>query len=190
MDELTLCHAIVLIKRLMIKLSWMAVCLGRAWARSGARAMVPRCRRGFDKAHPNGTGQESGEGSGCCCRPILPCVEFPVEVCLAAAPLFSSCLILFSNSVIKTEHMMDALCYLKALKSIAEVIRRNSLSPQSYLRQHRCFEWCKTRQASSQTNGGEHNKAFLLSWCRHCTFVQISHLKFVLFGFFCSVLFF
>lgn len=39
MDELTQCHAIVLNKRLMIKVSWMAVCLGRAWARSGVRAM-------------------------------------------------------------------------------------------------------------------------------------------------------
>ena len=156
MDELTQCHAIVLNKRLMIKVSWMAVCLGRAWARSGARAMGTAVQKIWQSPPKwDRTGREGGEGSGCCCCPILPCVEFPVEVCLAAALLLSSCLILFSNSVIKTEHVMDALCYLKALKSIAEVIRRNSLSSQSYLRQRRCFEWCKTWQASSQTNGGK-----------------------------------
>lgn len=50
-----------------------------------------------------------------------------------------------------------------ALKSIPEVIRRNSLSSGAYLRQHRCCVRYKTRQESPQTNGGKQNKMFLLS---------------------------
>ena len=82
MDELTQCHAVVLSKCLMIKLSRMAVCSGGPGPEVGPGPWLPQCRRGFGKAHPNGTGSEGGGGSGCCCCPILPCVEFPVEVCL------------------------------------------------------------------------------------------------------------
>lgn len=138
MDELTQCHAIVLNKRLMIKVSWMAVCpeglgqMGRGPWDCGTEDLTKPTQMGRTEG-------KVGKGLAALRGPILPCVEFPVEVGLAAALIFSSCLILFSNSVIKTEHVMDALCYLKALKSIAEVIRRNSLSSQSYLRQRRCF---------------------------------------------------
>lgn len=90
MDELTQCHAIVLNKRLMIKVSWMAVCLGRAWARSGARAMGLRYRR-FDKAHPNGTGLEGkvGKGLAATAAPFFPVLSSLLR-CVWQLPYYSA----------------------------------------------------------------------------------------------------
>ena len=154
--------------------------LGRAWARSGARAMVTAVQKRLWQSPPKWDGIRRWGWVRLLLLPHPSLCWVPCWGVSAAAPLFSSCLILFSKSVIKTDHVMDALCYLKALKSIAEVIKRNSLSSQSYLRQHRYFECCKAWQASSQTNGGKHDKPFCCPGCRHHTFVQISRLKFSL----------
>lgn len=104
----------------MIKLSQMVICFRKGPNQSWglARGLPVQMGLGEARLRPTRAG-EAGPGTDASCCLIFPpgpTSAFPVEVRLAATPLFSCCLILFSNSTIKTEHLMDAQCYRKLLK--------------------------------------------------------------------------
>lgn len=105
---------------LMIKLSVTAICLRKGLDQKWDPGHCSTTQIGVWGRPPKSDGlgrRERNQTLACyLIIPLGPQSDFPVEVCLAATPLLSCCLISFSSSAIRTEHLMDAWHYLKLLE--------------------------------------------------------------------------